>query len=79
MIWNRDIMITTQSESIISPLNKDKVPIINMQLVFKTIFGVQSNKNYEGDQVDLVDGDGDDDGADEDVDGDVSPYVKEEW
>jgi hypothetical protein len=50
-----------------------------MQLVIKTIFGVQSNENYEGDEFDLVDGDGDDDGADEDVDEDVSPYVKEEW
>ncbi len=68
-------MITTQSESIISPPNNDKVPITNMQLALKTISGVQSNTNYEGDEVDLVDGDGGDDGAN----GDASPYVKEEW
>ena len=72
-------MVTTQSEYIISPPNKDKVPITNMQLALKTISGVQSNTNYEGDEVDLVDGDGGDDGADGDVDGDASPYVKEEW
>jgi hypothetical protein len=36
----------------------------------KTIFRVQPNTNYEGDEVDLIDGD---DGADADVDGDVSP------
>ena len=64
-------MITTQSESIISPPNKDKVPITNMQLALKIIFEVQSNTNYEGDEVDLVDGDGRDDGADGDVDGDA--------
>ena len=72
-------MITTQSEYIISPPNKDKVPITNMQLALKTISGVQSNTNYEGDKVDLVDGDGGDDGADEDVDGDASSQAKEEW
>jgi hypothetical protein len=73
MIQTRGIMIITQSESIISPTNKDKLPITNMQLAFKTIFGVQANTNYEGDEVDLVDGDGGDDGADGDVDGDASP------
>lgn len=72
-------MITTQSEYIISPPNEDKVPITNMQLALKTISGVQSNTNYEGDEDNLVDGDGGDDGADGDVDGDASPYVKEEW
>ena len=50
-----------------------------MQLALKTISGVQSNTNYEADDVDLVDGDGADDGADGDVDEDASPYVKEEW
>jgi hypothetical protein len=39
----------------------------------KTIFRVQPNTNYEGDEVDLIDGDGGDDGADGDVDGDSSP------
>ena len=68
-------MIKTQSEYIISPPNNDKLPITNMQLALKTIFGIQSNTNYEGDEVDLVDGDG----ADGDVDGDASPYVKEVW
>ena len=72
-------MTTTQSENIICPPNNDKVPITNMQLALKTISGVQSNTNYEGDEVDLVDGDGGDDGADGDIDGDASPYVKEEW
>ena len=72
-------MITTQSEYIISLPNNDKVPITNMQLALKTISGVQSNTNYEGNEVDLRDGDGDDDGADGDVDGEVSPYTKEEW
>ena len=64
MIWIRGIMVTTQSEYIISPPNNDKVPITNMQLALKTISGVQSNTNYEGDDIDLVDGDGGDDGAD---------------
>ena len=40
------------------------------------IFGVQFNTNYEGDDVDLVDGDGGDDGADGDVDGDASPKLR---
>ena len=56
MLWTRGIMITSQSESIISPPNNDKVPIKNMQLALKIISGVQSNTNYEGDEVDLVDG-----------------------
>jgi hypothetical protein len=50
-----------------------------MQLTLKTIYRVQSNTNYEGDEIDLVDVDGGDDGADRDVDEDASPYVKEEW
>ena len=41
--------------------------------------GVQSNTNYEGDEVDLVHGDGGDDGVDGYVDEDAFPYVKEEW
>ena len=61
-IWN-----TTQSENIISPPNNDKMPITNMQIALKTISGVQSITNYEGNEVDLADGDGDDDGADGDV------------
>jgi hypothetical protein len=39
----------------------------------KTIFRVQPNTNYEGDEVDLIDGDGGDDGADGDVVEDASP------
>jgi hypothetical protein len=50
-----------------------------MQLALKTISGVQSNTNYDGNKVDLIDGDGADDGAEEYVDGDGSPYFKEEW
>jgi hypothetical protein len=69
-IWN-----TTQSENIISPPNNDKMPITNMQIALKTIFGVQSITNYEGNEVDLADGDGDDDGADGDVDVDVSSHA----
>ena len=69
-IWN-----TTQSENIISPPNNDKMPITNMQIALKTISGVQSIRNYEGNEVDLADGDGDDDGADGDVDGDVSSHA----
>ena len=69
-IWN-----TTQSENIISPPNNDKMPITNMQIALKTISGVQSITNYEGNEVDLADGDGDDDGADGDVDGDVSSHT----
>jgi len=69
-IWN-----TTQSENIISPPNNDKMPITNMQIALKTISGVQSITNYEGNEVDLADGDGDDDGADGDVDGDVSSHA----
>lgn len=72
-------MITTQSKYIISSPNNDKVPTTNMQLALKIISGVQSNTNYEGDEVDIVDGDGGDDGADVDVDEDASPYIKEEW
>ena len=73
-IWN-----TTQSENIISPPNKDKIPITIMQIALKTISRVQSITNYEGDEVDLEDGDGGDNGADGDVDGEASPYTKEEW
>ena len=69
-IWN-----TTQSENIISPPNNDKMPITNMQIALKTISGVQSITNYEGNEVDLADGDGDDDGADGDVDVDVSSHA----
>ena len=69
-IWN-----TTQSENIISPPNNDKMPITNMQIALKTISGVQSITNYEGNELDLADGDGDDDGADGDVDGDVSSHA----
>jgi hypothetical protein len=75
MIWTKGILVTTQSKYKISPTNKDKIPTTNMQLPLKTIFGVQSNTNYEGDEVDLVDADGGDDGAD----GVASHYIKEEW
>ena len=43
------------------------MPITNTQRALKTISGVQSITNYEGNEVDLADGDGDDDGADGDV------------
>ena len=79
MIWISGIWITTQSENIISPPNKDKMPITNMQIALKTISRVQSITNYEGNEVDLGDGDGDDDDADGDVDREASPYAKEEW
>jgi hypothetical protein len=46
-----------------------------MQIALKTISGVQSITNYEGNEMDLGDGDGDDDGADGDVDGEASPYA----
>jgi hypothetical protein len=36
-------------------------------------------RNYDGNEVDLGDGYGDDDGADGDDDGGASPYAKEEW
>ena len=42
------------------------------------ISGVQFNTNYEGDEVDLIDGDGGDDGANGDIDGDASSQAKEE-
>ena len=32
MVWIRGIWITTQSENIISPPNKDKLPITIMQI-----------------------------------------------
>jgi len=51
------------------------MPITNMQIALKTISGVQSITNYEGNEMDLGDGDGDDDGADGDVDGEASPYA----
>ena len=74
MIWISGIWITTQSENIISPPNNDKMPITNMQIALKTISRVQSITNYEGNEMDLGDGDGDDDGAGGDVDG-ASPYA----
>ena len=43
-----------------------------MQIALKTISGVQSITNYEGNEVDLGDGD---DGAGGDVDGDASPHA----
>ena len=49
--------------------------ITNMQIALKTISGVQSITNYEGNEMDLGDCGGDDDGAGEDVDGDASPYA----
>ena len=44
-----------------------------MQIAIETIFGVQSITNYEGDEVDLRDGDGD--GADVDGDDDASSHA----
>ena len=74
MIWISGIWITTQSDNSISPPNKDNMPITNMQIALATISGVQSITNYEGYEVDLGDGDGDDDGADVDA----FPYSKED-
>jgi hypothetical protein len=45
----------------------------------KTISGARFNTNYEGGDVDLVDGDGGDDGAYGDVDGYAFSQAKEEW
>ena len=46
-----------------------------MQISLKTISGVQSITNYDGNEVDLGDGDDGDDGAGGDVDGDASPHA----
>ena len=46
-----------------------------MQIALKTISGVQSITNYEGNEVDLGDGDVGDDGAGGYVDGDASPHA----
>ena len=73
MVWIRGIWITTQSDNTISPPNKDKMLITNMQIAFRTMSRVQSTTNYEGDEVDLGDDDGDNDGADVDGDEDASP------
>ena len=43
------------------------MPITNMQIALATISGVQSITNYEGDEVDLGDGDGADVDGDEDA------------
>ena len=51
-------MITTQSDNSISPPNKDNLTITNMQIAIGSISRVQSITNYEGDEVDLGDGDG---------------------
>lgn len=75
MILISGICGTTQSENIISPPKYDKVPITIMQIALKTISGVQSITNYEGNEVDLGDGDGDVAGADDDVDVEASPYA----
>ena len=75
MIWISGIWDSTQSENIISPPNNDKQPITNMQIALKTISGVQSITNYEGNEVDLGDGDGDGDDVGGDVDVDASPYA----
>lgn len=69
MILISGIWITTESENIISPPNKDKLPITNVQIALKLYPGFNiSITNYEENEVDLGDGDGDDDGADGDVD-----------
>jgi hypothetical protein len=48
MIWTRGIMVTTQSEYIISPPNKGKVPITNMQLASKQYLGFISTQTTRG-------------------------------
>ena len=70
MMWIGGIWITTQSDNTISPPNKDNMAITNMQIALGSIFRVQSTTNYEGDEVNLEDGDGD--GADVDGDEDAS-------
>ena len=67
MIWISGIWITTQSDNSISPPNKDNMPITNMQIALGSISRVQSTTNYEGDGVDLGDGDGADVDGDEDA------------
>jgi hypothetical protein len=44
MIWISDIWITTQYENIISPPNKDKLLITNMQVALKNIWGSINHK-----------------------------------
>jgi hypothetical protein len=48
-----------------------------MHTTLKQYSRVQSTTNYEGNELDLGDGDGVDVEADGDVDGDASPYAKE--
>ena len=50
---------------------KDNMPITNMQIALGSISRVQSTTNYEGDEVNLGDGDG----ADVDDDEDASPHA----
>ena len=71
MMWIRGIWITTQSDNTISPPNKDNMPITNIQIALGSISRGQSTTNYEGDGVNLVDGDG----ADVDGDGDASSHA----
>ena len=47
----------------------------SQQIALETISRVQSITNYEGDEVDLGDGDGAGDGADEDGDEDASSHA----
>ena len=49
--------------------------ITNMQIALATISGVQSITNYEGDEVDLGDGDGYGDDADVHGDDDASSHA----
>ena len=76
MICISSIWDTTQSENIISPPNKDNMPITNMQIALKTLSEVQSITDYEGNEMDLGDGDRGDDGAGGDVDGEAYPIPR---
>ena len=79
MIWISGIWYTTQYENITSPPNNDKLPSTIMHKALKQYIGFNLITNYEGNDVDLRDGDGADVGDDGDGDGEASPYTKEEW
>jgi hypothetical protein len=48
MVWTRGIWSTTQSENIISPPNKDKLPITNMQISLEQYPGFNQSQNIRG-------------------------------
>ena len=48
MIWISGIWITTQSENTISPSNKDKMPITNMQIALEQYPGFNLPQTMRG-------------------------------